>query len=242
RAIPSEVAPALIALEAALAAHEPGQGVAARHATHAQRNAEARKAVLAAAQPDSAEGMTKAQVALALSQALEGHDASVLSELGCPMAPMALTHHRAWYQEPHAGGLGWSFPAAMGMQLASPGRLIVATMGDGSYMFSNPVACHQIAEALALPVLIIVLNNAEWGAVRHSVSGLYPQGHAVRANQMPLTGLSPSPDFTLIAQASRALGLKATTAEEFAATLAQALEHVTARKGAALIDVTVRRD
>ena len=56
------------------------------------------------------------------------------------------------------GGLGWSFPTALGMQLADLDRLIVATMGDGSYMFANPVACHQIAEALELPILVLVAD------------------------------------------------------------------------------------
>ena len=90
------------------------------------------------------------------------------------------------------------------MKLADPDRLIVATMGDGSYIFANPVACHQIAEAHGIPILVIVLNNGEWGAVRNSVVGLYPDGYAARSNQMPLTGLTPSPDFAAVAKASRA--------------------------------------
>jgi hypothetical protein len=56
--------------------------------------------------------MSKAQVALALSDALEGRDATVLSELGCLLTPMRLTHPQAWYQEPHAGGPGRSLMPA----------------------------------------------------------------------------------------------------------------------------------
>jgi acetolactate synthase I/II/III large subunit len=238
--IAADTGPALEALETALAAYAPGEDVAARFARIAARNTGARDAALAAAAPDSAPGMTKAQIARTLSEALEGHDATILSELGCPMAPMHLTHPQAWYQEPHAGGLGWSLPAAMGMQLANPDRLIVATMGDGTYMFANPVVCHQIAEALGLSILILVLNNGEWGAVRQSVLGLYPDGHAAKANQVPLTGLQPSPDFALVARASRALAFRAETHAEFARMLPEALAHIRARKGAALIDVRTR--
>jgi len=241
RAIACDTGPALRALESALAALDPGPGVAARHARLAAAHAQARAQALAAAAPDSAPGMTKAQAARMLSDALAAHPgATVLSELGVPMAPMRLTHPKAWYLEPHAGGLGWSLPAALGMQLADPGRLIVATMGDGGYMFANPVVCHQIAEALALPVLILVLNNAEWGAVRQSVVSLYPDGAAARANAVPLTGLSPSPDFAQIARASRALAFRAEDSTRFASALAQALDHVAARRGAALIDLAVR--
>ena len=77
-------------------------------------------------------------------------------------------------------------------------------VGDGSYIFSNPTACHQIAEALQLPLLVLILNNAEWGAVRHSVLDVYPDGYASRSNAMPLISLEPSPDFEKIAEASRA--------------------------------------
>ena len=239
-AIAADTGPALVALAQALSEHKPDAAVRARFDRVAVRNQQDRAQALAAAAPDDAPGMTKAQIARALSDALEGDHATVLSELGCPMPPMRLTHHQAWYQEPHAGGLGWSLPAAMGMQLADPDRLIVATMGDGTYMFANPVVCHQIAEALELPILIIVLNNAEWGAVRQSVLGLYPEGHAARANQVPLTGLQPSPDFTLVARASRALAFRAGNHAEFTEMLDQALAHVRARKGAALIDVSTR--
>lgn len=238
--IAADTGPALVALEQALAAQRPDSEIRARSERIAARNQSERAQALAAAIPDSAPGMTKAQVARCLSDAVQDDHATILSELGCPMLPMRLCHHQAWYQEPHAGGLGWSFPAALGMQLADPDRLVIATMGDGSYMFSNPVVCHQIAEALQLPILILVLNNAEWGAVRQSVLGLYPDGHAARANQVPLTGLQPIPDFTLVARASRALALRAENHAEFAEKLDHALAHVRARKGAALIDVTTR--
>ena len=240
-AIASDTGPGIVALEAALAAHSPAATVADRIARLTREHATARAAARRAAEPDSAQGMTKAQVALALSDALEGQGATVLSELGVPMAPLTLTHRHAWFQEPHAGGLGWSFPAALGMQLADPGRLVVATMGDGGYMFANPVACHQIAEALGLPVLVIILNNAEWGAVRQSVLGMYPDGAAARANEMPLTGLSPSPDFCMVARASRAWAERAATAAELADLLPQALAHVRARRGGGVRGVAPRR-
>jgi acetolactate synthase-1/2/3 large subunit len=128
----------------------------------------------------------------------------------------------------------------MGMQLADPKRLVVATMGDGSYIFANPAACHQIAEALRLPVLLIVLNNREWGAVRQSVLGLYPDGHAARSNAMPLTSLSPTPDFVQIAKASRAWARRVEDGADLPQALRAAIRHVTAKRSHALIEVSVR--
>jgi len=241
-AVACDLGPGLVALAAALAGHaaRDAGSIAARRQRIAAENGAARRRVLERAAPDAQAGLTKAQVGLVLSRALEGRQASVLSELGCPLAPMRLDHPRAWYQEPHAGGLGWSFPAALGMQLADRARLVVATLGDGSYMFANPVACHQIAEALELPVLLLVLNNAGWGAVRHSVLGLYPKGHAARANRMPLTDLSPSPDFTKVAAASRAWAAHVENAADLRARLDEALAHVARRAGPALLDIRIR--
>ena len=240
--IACDVADGILALKGAMDELRPGRAGnrAQRRDAVAAENAQAREKILAAAEAGRDGAMTREWVSLCLSRALDGNDATILSELGCPMAPLTLNHHRAWYQEPHAGGLGWSFPAALGMQLAERDRLIVATMGDGSYMFSNPVACHQIAEALDLSILVLVVNNAEWGAVRQSVLGVYPDGYAARTNVMPLTQLSPVPDFTKVAQASRAWARRVEDGAALPAALGEALGHVRARRGLALLDVRVR--
>jgi len=185
------------------------------------------------------DSMTKEWVSHCLSKAIKGKRATVLSELGCPLDPLSLQDHGTWYQEPHSGGLGWSFPCGLGMQLAEPDRLIVATMGDGSYMFSNPVACHQIAEALELPLLLLVLNNSEWGAVRRSVLDVYPQGYASRSNDMPLVSLRPTPDFTKVAQASRAFAIRVEKGSELPAALNAAIEHINRERTHALIDIRI---
>lgn len=210
-----------------------------RRSDVAGRSATIRQKTLKVAEAGGTEKMSKAWVSLCLSNAIAGHRATVLSELGCPLDPLTLRAHGAWYQEPHSGGLGWSFPTALGIQLADPERLVVATMGDGSYMFANPVACHQIAEALDLPVLVLVLNNEEWGAVRQSVLGVYPDGHAARSNVMPLTSLTPTPDFTKVAEASRAWTARVDTAADLPDTLRAAIEHVTSKRTHALVEISI---
>ncbi|MDC7786741.1 thiamine pyrophosphate-requiring protein [Rhodoplanes sp. TEM] len=241
-ALAGETADLLVALEAAMRPLRAGarERCEVRQRAVAERAAAIRRAVQAEAEAGCAAPMTKAWVSLCLSRALEGRDAAVLSELGAPLEPLTLRRHGSWHQEPHSGGLGWSFPAALGMQLAGPDRLIVATMGDGSYMFSNPVACHQIAEALALPVLVMVLNNGEWGAVRRSVLDVYPDGHAARSNAMPLVSLAPSPDFTRVAEASRARAWRVEAGPELAAVLAAAIDHVTTTRTHALVEIRIR--
>ena len=226
------------AMRPMLETHAAGRSERKLHVAERVRQTRAQVAAVAEA-GDAGEQMTKAWVSLCLSRAIEGRSVSVLSELGCPLEPMTLREPGSWFQEPHSGGLGWSFPAALGIQLARPERLVVATMGDGSYMFANPVACHQIAEAMSLPVLILVLNNREWGAVRQSVLGVYPDGHAAKTNRMPLTSLEPTPDFAMIAKASRAWTATVDLASDLPSVLAAAIAHVTGHRTQALVEIRV---
>ena len=236
-----DVADVIASLSSNMQPHHAARSamLAERRKQVADRAAAARTAAIVKAEVGASEPMTKAWVGLCLSRAIAGRHATVLSELGCPLDPMTLGAHDAWYQEPHSGGLGWAFPAALGMQLAHRDRLIIATMGDGSYMFANPVACHQIAEAMRLPVLLLVLNNAKWHAVRQSVLDLYPTGYAARANTMPLISLEPSPDFTKVAQASRAWTARVDRGSDLPAVLSAAIDHVTVQRSHALVDIRV---
>lgn len=188
--------------------------------------------------------MTKAFVAKCLSDAITNQQrkASVTSELGCPLAPMIISHFNGYRQEPHSGGLGYGLPAALGIQLAEPNTLVFATMGDGSYIFSNPTACHQIAEALALPIITLILNNEEWGAVRQSVTSLYPEGYAAKSNVMPLTALQPSPDFTKTAEASGAYTETITKGDELPGALERAIKVASVEKRQVLFNIKIGPD
>jgi acetolactate synthase-1/2/3 large subunit len=244
-AIACDTAAGIAALAEAMAPHRAARETAleARAARIAERSAAARRRARETAAAGGGRPMTKDFVSRCLSDVLQGRPATVLSELGCPLAPLELPAHDSWFQEPHSGGLGWSFPAGLGMALADRdagrSRVVVATMGDGSYMFANPVACHQLAEALALPLLVIVLNNAEWGAVRHSVLGLYPEGAAAKANEMPLTSLAPSPDSVKVAEASRAWARRVEDGAELAGVLAEAVGYVEREERLALVEIGV---
>jgi acetolactate synthase-1/2/3 large subunit len=99
-----------------------------------------------------------------------------------------------------AGGLGWGFPAALGIKLASPQKQVVALLGDGAYMFANPTACHFIAESQELPTLTVIYNNALYGAVRRATLDMYPTGVAAQADGRLLAEL-PSLAFERIVEA-----------------------------------------
>lgn len=236
----SDTIPALVAAMAAIGGDE---AVIAARRTHVAEKSQANRDRLASeAEASTAKGITKQWVSVCLGEALKGMKSTVYSELGVKLGTLERKGHNAWFQEPHSGGLGWSFPAALGGQLADRDRVMVATMGDGSYIFSNPTACHQIAEALGLPVLIIVLNNREWGAVRQSVVGTYPNGYAAQANEVPLTSLDPTPDFVRVAEASRAWARKVDRPEDVPGAIAAALEAISDRKQHALLEISILKD
>ena len=237
-----DTATTLLELVAATNAHDRNEeDVAKRRARIGALAEESRNAVRDTARAGNGSPMSKEWVSHCLGKAAKGRRSSVFHELGCPLPPLELEHHLSYFQEPHSGGLGWGLPAAMGAQLADPERLVFATVGDGSYMFANPVACHQVCEALGLPVVTLVLNNEEWGAVRSSVTGLYEDGLAARSNDVPLTSLSPSPDFAAIAEASRAYAETVVDGKELPGALERAINVATKERRQVLLNIAIRK-
>jgi acetolactate synthase-1/2/3 large subunit len=136
------------------------------------------------------------------------------------------------------GGLGWGLPAALGAQMAAPDRLVVAALGDGSYVFANPVACHQVAAAEALPVLTVLFDNGGYGAVQRATRAMYPQGAAAASARIPLSEFSPAPDYVRVAESCGAFARRVAHADEFRAALHAAIG--AARSGRqALLSVAV---
>ena len=212
-----------------------------RHATLAKQNRARRGAALKRAAEGDGAPMTPAFVSKCLSDALPA-DARVFGELGCNPSVMHFDGGNRFFSHPLAGGLGWGVPAALGAALADPGRVTVACVGDGSYMFANPVACHQIAEANGLPLLTIVFNNGVWNAVRKTTTMMYPKGKAARVNTMALSSLDPSPDYAMVAAASRAWSATVENGTDLPGTLAEALRVMAEEKRQAMIEVMVTKE
>lgn len=243
-ALPGEVAQVLESLENAMAPHLEDRldTIAARRPALVATNDKARAERHQRAEDGGGEPMTKAWVAQCVGAFSEAQDAILVSELGCHLADMTLTRPDCYFQEPHSGGLGWGMSAALGFQLAERERLVVAAVGDGSYMFANPVACHQIAEAYDLPLLTLVLNNSGWNAVRRATTDLYPDGAAAKANVMPLTTFSPSPDFVKVAEASRAYAERVERGADLPAALERARHAIQNDRRQALLDIQIAAD
>jgi thiamine pyrophosphate-dependent acetolactate synthase large subunit-like protein len=91
--------------------------------------------------------------------------------------------------------LGYAVPAAIGAQIAHPGKPVVAVVGDGGFMFS----VNELATAVKyrLPIAFLVMNDDRYGAIKWLQETMFGRwGEADLAN----------PDFPALAKAFGARG------------------------------------
>jgi acetolactate synthase I/II/III large subunit len=159
---------------------------------------------------------------------VKSEDAIVISELGAPLPFLHLTRPSTYMGGLLSGGLGFGMGAGLGAKLAAPDREVIVTVGDGSYMFGNPVPYHYVARAENLPTLTVIANNQAWLAVRQSTLDVFPDGHAAKANVMALTELKPAPDYEKVIESCGGRGEKVEGPGELIPALRRGLEAVRA--------------
>ncbi|MBM3223594.1 MAG: thiamine pyrophosphate-requiring protein [Candidatus Tectomicrobia bacterium] len=158
--------------------------------------------------------------------ACKGDDSIVINELGMAATQAEFTQPGTMFSNSPSAGLGWGLGASLGAKLAAPDKLIIATLGDGSYMFGNPTPCHFVSQAYELPTLTIIFNNQVWNAVRRANQRMFPNGWAVKTNNFPLSELQPSPNYEVLVTASGGYGERVTQAAEVQPALQRALRAV----------------
>jgi acetolactate synthase-1/2/3 large subunit len=161
----------------------------------------------------------------------------LVNEYPTVLEEMVIKEPGRYFGNASAGGLGWGMGAALGAKLASPDRTVICAIGDGAYMFGNPTAAHYVSEAMHLPVLFIIANNARWAAVHRSTLATYPKGFASEAKQPPFATLEPSPRFEHVIQASGGHGERVSEPKELMPALERALKVVKEEKRQALVNV-----
>ncbi len=245
RGFPCDVAvtgPAAIALPqlaAALAGRIAPVAVAARR----QRLAAGRERGAA----ETTQRLTRAAAAKPIHPAWASHcisrakpaDAILVNEYPLIQRYAAFPQPRSYFGTPSGGGLGWGIGAAIGAKLAAPDRTVIATLGDGAYMFGNPTAGHQVLRALDLPVLFLIFNNAMWEEVERAALSVFPDGHAARANRIPVAHLGPAAAYEHMMAVYGGYGERVETAEALPGALERALHAVTVEKRQALLNIIV---
>jgi len=124
-----------------------------------------------------------------------------------------------------SGGLGYSLPAAVGMALGRGERRTVCLIGDGSAMYS--IQALWTAAQRKLPLTIVVINNAGYGAMRSF-------SQVMQVRNVPGLDL-PGIDFVQIAQGMGCDAARVTSSSELAGALTRGLAH----DGVSLVEVMV---
>jgi benzoylformate decarboxylase len=132
------------------------------------------------------------------------------------------------------GTLGWGMGAAIGVQLGSPGRKIVATIGDGSLMYA-PQALWTAAH-YRLPITYVVPNNSSYAILKSGMLSL-DLASAKRGIYPGMDLVEPTIDYVGLA---RSLGVRAERVEK-PAGLHDVLAACLAHPGPTLVDVAIDR-
>ena len=172
---------------------------------------------------------------------LKAKDAFIVSELGLPVRYLDLPEPNSFLGGTLAGGLGLGLGAALGAKLGAPHREVITSVGDGSYMFGNPLPYHFVQRAENLPILTIVTNNLQWYAVNRSTVAVYPKGKAAASNRMPLTSLDPSPAFEKMVETCGGYGAKVESPDEVLPALKKAFDAIRSGTPALLNVITQGR-
>ncbi|WP_413074994.1 MULTISPECIES: thiamine pyrophosphate-binding protein [unclassified Shouchella] len=124
--------------------------------------------------------------------------------------------------------MGFGSPAALGIKIAHPERVVVSLVGDGGFG-QNP-SCLATAVQENIPIIWIVMNNQSYGVIAGLQKAHFNTTHGTMFEK---NGEPYSPDFVALANSYGVEGCKIQSAEDFKPALAEAI----AKQVPFLIDV-----
>ena len=136
---------------------------------------------------------------------------------------------RTFFTSGGLGTMGYGLPAAIGVQLGLPDKLVIDVAGDGSIQMNSQEFMTAVANKL--PVKTLILHNGYLGMVRQWQELFYNHNYSQ-------TNMEAQPDFVKLAEAYGAEGYRIATEEELETVLPKAL----ASPATAIIDVRVERE
>jgi acetolactate synthase-1/2/3 large subunit len=171
---------------------------------------------------------------------VKGEDTIVVKESPVAWEHLTFSKPGTFFNVGAAGALGWGLGTSLGIKAAAPDRLVICTVGDGAYMFGNPIPAHYVAKAEGLPILTVIFNNQMWGAVKRNTREVYPQGYAAKSNREPLTYFEAEMRFEKAVEAAGGYGEQVGEAAELPKAIERALDAVNRDKRQALLNVICR--
>lgn len=137
------------------------------------------------------------------------------------------------YLSSGGAGLGWAGGAALGLKLASPEKRVVSLLGDGAYVFSQPMATAWVAAAHDAPTLTVIFDNGGWNAVHAATRKAHSEGAAIR-EELTYREFEPRLDLTAPSQVVDAHASVVKTVDALESELLAAVEAVDAGQPAVL--------
>lgn len=138
-------------------------------------------------------------------------------------------HVRQFLTSGGLGTMGFGYGAALGAQVAFPGRTVVHITGDGSFHMNLNEICTAVS--YNLPVITIIMNNRVLGNVRQWQTMFY-------GSRYSQTDPHRKTDYVKLADAFGARGVRVTNIAELRDALREAMK----RTGPVLIDAQIDKD
>jgi acetolactate synthase I/II/III large subunit len=140
---------------------------------------------------------------------------------------------------PVGPGLGWAAGAALGIKLAAHDQPVVAVTGDGSFVFSSPIAALYAAQQARAPYLHVILNNSGYNASKNPVLTLFPDGASARSDAFPGVRFENPPDYAQIARGCHAYGERVEDPDQVGPALRRAMAALEQGQ-AAVLDMIIK--
>jgi acetolactate synthase I/II/III large subunit len=122
--------------------------------------------------------------------------------------------------------LGWGVGAAVGIKLALRDRPVVLLVGDGSFVFGQPLAALWASRMNQAPILVVIFNNGCYNATKTPLVNAYPQGYSVRGDRFVGVDLLPAPRYDWLAAVVDAVGERIEDPDQVLPALRRGLDHV----------------
>ena len=136
------------------------------------------------------------------------------------------------------GGLGVGLGEAAGVKLALTDRPVIYIVGDGSFHYNPVLAGLGFCQEYQVPMLIIVLNNGGYLAMKLGYDALYPKGWAATHDAYLGIDIAPDPDYVKVAEGFDAYGERLEEPGDIEAVLRRAMDQI--EKGrTALLEVII---
>ena len=120
-----------------------------------------------------------------------------------------------WMTSGGLGTMGYGLPAAVGVQVANPDKLVIDIAGEASVLMTMQEM--STAVQYSLPIKIFILNNEYMGMVRQWQELLHEKNYAESYT-------AALPDFVKLAEAYGCVGIRAKTPDELDQKIKEMIE------------------